>query len=301
MIFIHSNCHETADLNLKLRGKTHSDGAHYCASCIVAIMIYDQKSKVFRKFLRALTADELVMQAARIYACKHHHPILTKRQAARFYEMEATRMKRHEETHWTSFQEDKPPKLYSDTYDFRRQRLAQSQAQIGSDPTGSTWQMSEEEKEEKIQKGKRILREHFEARQMAEFGIQPIGNEPQDGASSASSFQWLPDPSSSTLQQAGAPTGTPFLGATAEIEKSINEGGWNWRDMPGKSYDEQWFHFVHRTPLSGYENHPFFTTNNYVKTDGTDRLPHPESLHDYQSQLPLHPNDNDERGQPDNP
>ena len=143
--------------------------------------------------------------------------------------------------------------------------------------------------------------ENEEARQMTECGIQPIGNEPQDGTSSASSFQWLPDPSSSTLKQAGAPTGTPFLGATAEIEKSINEGGWNWRDMPGNSNDEKWFHFVHRTPLSGYENHPFFTTNNYVKTDATDRFVHPESLHDYQNQLPPHPNGNDERGQPDNP
>ena len=263
-------------------------------------MIYDQKSKVFRKFLRALTADELVTQAARIYACKHHHPILTEKQAAKFYEKEATRMKRIEETHWSSWEDDKP-QLYMDAYDLRQQRLAQSQAQTDSDPSGSTWQMSEEDKKEKIQKGKRILREHFEARQMAECGIQPIGNEPQDGASSASSFQWLPDPSSSTLKQAGAPTGTPFLGATAEIEKSINEGGWNWRDMPGKSYDEQWFHFVHRTPLSGYENDPPFTTNNCVRTDGTDRFVHPEPLRDYRSQLPLHPKNDNEGGQPENP
>ena len=257
-------------------------------------MIYDKKSKVFRKFLRALTANELVMQTVRTF---------NERQVARFCEQrekEETRMKRIEETHWSSWEDDKP-QLYMDAYDLRQQRLAQSKAHIDSDPSSSTWQMSAEEKEEKIQKGKRILREHFEARQMAECGIQPIGNEPQDGASSASSFQWLPDPSSSTLKQAGAPTGTPFLGATAEIEKSINEGGWNWRDMPGNSNDEKWFHFVHRTPLSGYENHPFFTTNNYVKIDRTDRFVHPESLHDYQSQLPLHPNDNDERGQPDNP
>ena len=140
-------------------------------------------------------------------------------------------MKRIEETYWPSWQEDKP-KLYMDAYELQEQRLAQSKNPIDSDQNGSTWQMSEEEKEEKIQKGKRILREHFEARQMAEFGIQPIGNEPQDGASSASSFQWLPDPSSSTLQQAGAPTGTPFLGATAEIEKSINEGG-----CPSKAFE----------------------------------------------------------------
>ena len=263
-------------------------------------MIYAQKSKAFRRFLRALTADELVTQAARTYACKHRHPILTERQAARFYEMEEARMKRIEEAQWLSSQEDKPPKLYLDTYKFRQQRLAQSQAQIHLDPNGSTWQMPNEDKEEKkyhdsVQKGRRISREHFEARQLAEFGIQPIGNEPQDGASSASSFQWLPDPSSSTLQQAGAPTGTPFLGATAEIEKSINEGGWNWRDMPGNSNDVKWFHFVHRKPLSGYENHPFFTMTKYVKTDGTDRLRHPVPMCDYQDLLPLHPNDNDEK------
>ena len=257
-------------------------------------MIYDKRSKVFKRFLRALTAEELVMQAVRT---------LNERQAARFCdqsEKEETRMKRHEEAHWSSWENDKP-QLYIDTYDFRQQRLAQSQAPGDSDSRGSFWQLSDEDKRERIQKGKRILREQFEARLMAECGIQPIDNEPQDGTSSASSFQWLPDPSSSTLKQAGAPTGTPFLGATAEIEKSINEGGWNWRDMPGNSNDEKWFHFVHRKPLSGYENHPLFTTSNYVKPDGTDRYVHPGLLCDYQSQLPLHPNDNDERGKPDNP
>ncbi len=152
-------------------------------------------------------------------------------------EKEETRMRRHEETHWTSFQEDKPPKLYMDKCDFRQQRLAQSKTHIDPDPIGLTRQMSNEDKEEKkyhdsVQKGRRILREQFEARQLAEFGIQPIGNEPQDGASSASSFQWLPDPSGSTPMKAGAPTGAPFLGATAEIEKSINEGG-----CPSKAFE----------------------------------------------------------------
>ena len=120
-------------------------------------MIYEQKSKVFRKFLRALTADELVMQTARIF---------TERQAAKFYhnepcEKEATRMKRIEETQWSSWEEDKP-QLHMDAYDLRQQRLAQSQAQTDSDPSGSTWQMSKEDRKEKIQKGKRILREHRE-------------------------------------------------------------------------------------------------------------------------------------------
>ena len=142
---MNSNCHETADLNLK----PNLSGSLWCAFVFVAIMIYDQKSKVFRKFLRALTADELVTQAARIYACKHHHPILTEKQAAKSCEKEATRMKRIEETHWSSWEDDKP-QLYMDAYDLRQQRLAQSQAQPDSDPSGSTWQMSEEDKKEKI-------------------------------------------------------------------------------------------------------------------------------------------------------
>ena len=84
-------------------------------------MIYDKKSKVFRKFLRALTADELVKHAARLHACKHHHPILTERQAARFYEMEATRRKRIEKTQWPNWDEDKP-QLYMDTLSPTRKR-----------------------------------------------------------------------------------------------------------------------------------------------------------------------------------
>ena len=94
-------------------------------------MIYDQKSKVFRQFLRALTAEELVMQAVRTF---------NERQVARFCEQrekEETRMKRHEETHWLSWQEDKP-KLYMDAYELQEQRLAQSKNPIDSDQNGST-------------------------------------------------------------------------------------------------------------------------------------------------------------------
>ena len=112
-----------------------------------------------------------------------------------------------------------------DAYDLRQQRLAQSQIPVDPDSRGSFWQLSDEDKKERIQKGKRILREQFEARLMAESGTQPIGNELQGGSSSASSFQWLPDPSSSTLHEAGTTTGTPFLGVTAEIETSIAGGG----------------------------------------------------------------------------
>ena len=259
---MNSNCHESVDLDLK----RNLSGSLCCALIIVAIMIYDQKSKVFRKFLRALTADELVTHAARLHACKHHHPILTERQAARFYELEATRRKKIEETQWSSWEDDKP-QLYMDTYDLRQQRIAQSMiqgqpvhhssgddevaTQPDQDPLGAFWQLSEEDKKQKIQNGKSILREQFEARLMAESGTRPIGPEPRGASSSASSFQWLPDPSSSTLHEAGAPTGTPFLGAAAEIEDSVNAGGWNWRDMPGESNDEKWFHFVYRKPLRG--------------------------------------------------
>ena len=270
---MNSICHKSVDLDLK----RHLSGSLCCALVFVAIMIYDQKSKVFRKFLRALTEDELVTNAARLHACKHPHPILTERQAARFYELEATRRMQIEKTQWSSWEDDKP-QLYMDAYDLRQQRIAQSkilgqpvhdhhgsnEVETPTDPDslGPFWQLSDEDKKQKIQKGKRILREHFEARLMAESGTQPIGIEPRGAGSSASSFQWLPDPSSSTLHEAGAPTGTPFLGAAAEIEASVNAGGWNWRDMPGESNDEKWFHFVYRKPLRRYETDPFFTKKN---------------------------------------
>ena len=271
---MNSNFHESVDLDLK----RNLSGSLCCAFIIVAIMIYDQKSKVFRKFLRALTADELVTHAARLHAYKHHHPILTESQASRFMEKEATRRKKIEETQWSSW-EDGMPQLYMVTHDLRQRRIAQSEIQgqpvnhssgdnvvetpVDPDSLGPFWQLSDEDKKQRIQKGKGILREQFEARLMAESGTQPIGNEQRGATSSASSYQWLPDPSSSTLHEAGAPTGTPFLGATAEIEASVNAGGWNWRDMPGESNDEKWFHFVYRRPLRRYQSeHPLLPKRN---------------------------------------
>ena len=94
---------------------------------------------------------------------------------------------------------------------------------------------------------------------MADFGTSPIRSEQRGARSSAPTFQWLPDPWGSTLHEAGAPTGTPFFGATAEIEASMNSGIWNWREMPGETNDEKWFHLVHRKPLRFYENDPSFT------------------------------------------
>ena len=63
------------------------------------------------------------------------------------------------------------------------------------------------------------------------------------------------------MQMTGAPRGTPFLGAVAEIESSMGRAGWELKDMPGETIDQKWFHFVYRKPLSGYENDPFFTNN----------------------------------------
>ena len=211
---MNSNCHVYADLNLK----RNLSGSLGCAFLIVAIMIYNQKSKIFRKFLRALTADELVIHAARLHACKHHHPILTERQASRFMQKEATRRKKIEETQWSSWEDDKP-QLYMDAYDLRQQRIAQSMIQGrpenhssgdnvvetpgDSDPYGSFWQLSDEDEKQRIQKD-RIWRERSKTRPWAKSGNEKINNEPQDGDASASSHQWLPDPSSSTLREAGA-------------------------------------------------------------------------------------------------
>ena len=238
-------------------------------------MIYDPKSKIFRTFLRPLTMEELVTKAAKLHACKHPHPVLTEKQAARFFEIEATRRMRIEREQWSSWEDDKP-QLYMDTYDLRQQRmtstLIQGQPAHNSsddnevalkpdlpDQLGAFWQLSAEDRKQKILKGKRILREHLEARLMAECGASSIRPEPGSASSSVSTVQWLPDPQSSTLHEAGAPTGTPFLGAAAEIETSMTSGNWNWRDMPGETNDEKWFHFVYRKPLRGYENEPFFT------------------------------------------
>ena len=89
----------------------------------------------------------------------------------------------------------------------------------------------------------------------------PIGPDPWPAGSSHSTYPWLPVPQSSTLHEAAAPTGTPFLGAVAEIESSMKRTGWELKDMPGETIDQKWFHFVYRKPLIGYENHPIFNNN----------------------------------------
>ena len=89
----------------------------------------------------------------------------------------------------------------------------------------------------------------------------PIGPEPRAASSSTSSYPWLPDPQSSTLYEAGAPTGIPFMGTAAEIETGVNLAGWDVNEIPGETIDEKWFHFVYRKPRRSYENDVFFTND----------------------------------------
>ena len=206
-------------------------------------MIYDQNSKIFKKFLRPFTMTELVTKAAKLHACKHRHPVLTEAQAEKFFAKEATRRAKIEKEQWSSW-EDELPQLYMDTYDLRQQRTMKTLIQ------GQPVHNSSEENE--------VAREPDLSDQVGDSWQLPMGAK-KGATSSTSSYPWLPDPQSSTLHDAGAPTGTPFLGAAAEIETSVNLEGWNWREMPGDTNDEKWFHFVYRKPLRGYENDPFFT------------------------------------------
>ena len=201
--------------------------------------------------------------------------MLTEAQAEKFFAKEATRREMIEKEQWSSWEDDLP-QLYMDTSDLRQQRtlntLIQGQPVHNpseenevargpdlSDQLGEFWQMSKEDKKKAILKSKMVMREHLVNRMMSDPRTSPIGPEQKGASSSTSSYPWLPDPQSSTLNEAGAPTGTPFLGAAAEIETSVNLAGWNWREMPGDTIDEKWFHFVYRKPLRGYENDPFFT------------------------------------------
>ena len=79
-----------------------------------------------------------------------------------------------EKKQWSRWEDDKP-QLYMEVYDLRQQRMAQSKTQgqpvldqrgsnvvvtpTDPDPLGLFWQLSDEDKKLKIQKGKRILRE----------------------------------------------------------------------------------------------------------------------------------------------
>ena len=126
---------------------------------------------------------------------------------------------------------------------------------------GDFWQMPIEGRKKAIHKAKMAVHEEMMSRIISHPGQPVTGTATSVAQSSHTSYQWLPDPQSSTLHVAGAPTGTPFLGAVAEIESSTRQSGWDLKDVPGETVDQRWFHFIYRKPLSGYENDPFFTNN----------------------------------------
>ena len=82
---VNSYCHDSADLDLKRFPKNDLIESFLCV-IIIAIMIYDRHSKIFKKFLRPLNIEEHVTKAANMHACKHHHPVLNERQAAQFFQ-----------------------------------------------------------------------------------------------------------------------------------------------------------------------------------------------------------------------
>ena len=133
---------------------------------------------------------------------------------------------------------------------------------------GDFWQMPIEGRKKAINKAKMAIYEDMMSRMLRDPDHSPIGPEPWPAGSSNSSYPWLPVPQDSTLREAGAPTGTPFLGAVAEIESSMKLAGWDLKEMPGETIDQKWFHFVYRKPLSGYENDPFFTHKATSSKDG---------------------------------
>ena len=79
-------------------------------------MIYDRKSKSYRRFLRPLTPDEIV-QASLWHKCQYWHADmqkLVKRIAVR---------KRSKKEQWSTWEVDKA-QLYMDMYDMRQHRTA---------------------------------------------------------------------------------------------------------------------------------------------------------------------------------
>ena len=60
--------------------------------------------------------------------------------------------------------------------------------------------------------------------------------------------------------------GTPFEGATTEIEASMNMGIWNWLGCQMETNDDKWLLFVHHKPMGTYEIDPAFTK---TVVDGT--------------------------------
>ena len=242
-------------------------------------MIYNCKSKTYQKILRRLTPEEMV-RAAHEHKCKYWHPDMTKLAIK-----EERRKKKVEKEQWSSWDDDKA-QLYMDTHDFRQKRLLETATDLAKascpeheretvehvpDPNvvgGDFWQMPIEGRKKAINKAKMAIREDMMSRMLRDPDHSPIGPEPWPAGSSNSSYPWLPVPQDSTLREAGAPTGTPFLGAVALIESSMKRAGWELNEIPGETIDQKWFHFIYRTPLSGYENDPFFTHKATSSKDG---------------------------------
>ena len=47
----------------------------------------------------------------------------------------------------------------------------------------------------------------------------------------------------------------------AEHNSSMGNDKRKLKDMPGETLDQIWYHYIHRKPLSGYENDPIFSNN----------------------------------------
>ncbi len=243
-------------------------------------MIYDHQNKSFRRFLRRLTPDEMV-QAALVQKCNYWHADMKKLNTK-----EDRRKDRIEKEQWGTWEDDKA-QLYMDTHDIRQKRLLETASGLAKASRaehdretaeskqdqdaleGNFWQMPADGKRKAIAKAKTAITEKLMNQLVNHPGQSSTTWVPENRQETWSAdvgpdqptYPWLPDSQRSTMQMTGAPRGTPFLGAVAEIESSMGRAGWELKDMPGETIDQKWFHFVYHKPLRGYENHPFFTSN----------------------------------------
>ena len=243
-------------------------------------MIYDHQGKPFRRFLRRLTPDEMV-QAALVHKCKYWHADMKKLNMK-----EDRRKERIEKEQWGTWENDKA-QLFMDTHDMGQKRLLETASDLvkasrdehdreTAEPKqdqdaveGNFWQIPADGKRKAIAEARTAITEVLVNQLVNPPGQSSTTWVPENRQETWSAdvgpdqptYPWLPDSQSSTMQMTGAPRGTPFLGAVAEIESSMGRAGWELKDMPGETIDQKWFHFVYRKPLSGYENDPFFTNN----------------------------------------
>ena len=228
-----------------------------------------------------------MVQAALVHKCQYWHADMKK------LAMKGDRRKENiENEQWGTWEDDKA-QLYMDMHDMRQQQTVAAssasqnehdekhdepaQDQIAAE--GNFWQMSATDKRKTIAKAKAAIKEELMNQLENHPGQSSTKWEPTNWQEAWSenvspgqpSFPWLPDFQGSTMQNSGAPKGTPFLGTVADIEFSMRQGGWDVNDLPGETIDQKWFHFVYRKPLSGYENDPFFTNKEATSSkDGGD-------------------------------